>query len=376
MILGNEEEGYLVKSSSDTSVNRAIDRVISDVFQNISFIGHRLTRNGRSSHKMIEKYQIFADFLKDDVSLEELETNRFSSDSVFDPTRLNFLATASDEPFKPWNYYAEDFYDELQNLLDIFRRNNYDFYFKDFGWMGFPTVQIFCPEIQGYKYQIYDRQAFWDKRVFPNLYTQEFRKRFLDSKLIWNDPEICQLIQKPEFLYHIIFKNPENVSILLGLPQGEGNSSKFDAWAFLGLIALNFNNIDLAFRFFSACILENPQNNAFQKIQTILAAIVKIQNDDESIEVDDKVEQHLENLRTEFELMMNNFSPEANTTIKSLNKIIETLIDMHQVSCPFYEIGCSNCNIRKTCAYGKTLPLLEKIHSRYSDKVHFINFST
>lgn len=365
MLFGNPEMGYVLKSSSDLSINQAVSRCLSDFFQNFVSVPHRLKNARDKSAQMIQYYEQFRDLLETEVTLEELKANRFSSDSVYSPMELDFLIQDSEVEFAPWDYHHNDFYDELQEMIQFFRSNQFRLYVCDLGWLGFPTVMIYSPELQQYKFSIYDRVAFFDKRVFPGEKVRLFRKALLkDRESIFN-PNILNLLKDPTFLYLFIFKRPESVGVMRGLPHVDKKIAKFNAWHFLGLLSLYLKDIQLAHRFFKCFLIDEPNNKYAGCAVDYLRSLPQ-----NPWEYDEISRIHIKHAQENLTEHPREIVDTLTDLLSSRSYIRETLEDV-MVPCPYYEVKCQGCTHKDYCAYGKLSPILEKLVKNFPDKLHF-----
>jgi hypothetical protein len=97
-------------------------------------------------------YSILSDYLSPHFTLDEFIITNFSAAYDFDPHELEFLTRDYTGSFIPWDYSKKDFYEEIQLLLDICRRNELRVYVRDIGWMGFPAVQVFSPDLKPHEF--------------------------------------------------------------------------------------------------------------------------------------------------------------------------------------------------------------------------------
>ncbi|MBN2156006.1 MAG: YcaO-like family protein [Candidatus Lokiarchaeota archaeon] len=365
MLFGTSDVGYVLKSSSDLSLNRAVSRCLGDFFQNFDSVPHRLTNAAKKSHTMIQYYEQFREILESEVSLQELKANRFSSDSVYSPKELGFLAQDTDFDFETWDYSHNDFYNELLQLIEFYKLNKYRLYVRDLGWLGFPTVMVYSPDLQQYKFSIYDRVAFFDKRVFPGEKVRKFRKALLqDEKAIFH-PTILDILRDPTFLYLFIFKRPESVGIMRGLPHVGTQLSSFNAWYFLGLLAFYFKDIHLSQKYFSCLLIDEPKNDFAKCAIEYLSSLPT--NAWSGNRIDPQVIREVTVSLTHFpkELLVGVLDTLSST--QTVKEILQPLI----VPCPYYETTCVGCEHKDYCTYGKLSPILQKLVKDKPDKLYF-----
>jgi YcaO-like protein with predicted kinase domain len=365
MLFGNPKMGYVLKSSSDLSLNRAVARCLSDFFQNFESVPHRLKNASKKSSIMIEYYEQFREYLEKEVTLEELTANRFSSDSVYSPMELSFLAEESDEEFIPWDYAHDDFLDELQEMKQFFKNHNFQMWVCDLGWLGFPTVMVYSPELQQYKFSIYDRVAFFEKRIFPGEKVRRFRRAMLRDKESIFEPIHLETLKDPTFLYQFIFKRPESVGVMRGLPHVATKLAKFNAWQFLGLLAYYFKDYALAKRYFRCALIDNPQNQEIQCAVDFLNNLTEYPWENGRIKK--SVLEMQQKKLSSYPKDIVYFTINTFLDIEHVKKIIEKYL----VPCPYYESTCHKCLHRSYCTYGKLYPIFQKLAENYSDKLYF-----
>ncbi len=365
MLFGNPSLGYVLKSSSDLSLNRAVARCLNDFFQNFESVPHRLKNANKKSSVMIQYYKQFKEYLGESVSLNELKVNRFSSDSVYSPFELSFLTEESNEKFTLWDYQHDDFYDELHEMVKFFQTRNYRMWICDLGWIGFPTVMVYSPDLQQYKFALYDRVAFFEKRIFPGDKVREFRKALLLDKSAIFDPVYHDTLKDPTFLYQFIFKRFESMGVMRGLPHIGTVLAEYNSWRFLGLLAYYFKDQNLAKRFFACASIDEPEN---QEIKCTIEFLENLPNypwEGDFIRkwIMEEQEKQLKHFPEDIRIRILE-------TLSSTDTIKNTLSE-YLVPCPYYKTTCMSCSHRSYCTYGKLFPIFQKLIQDFPDKLYF-----
>jgi hypothetical protein len=240
---------------------------------------------------------------------------------------------------------------------------------------------VYSPEIQFQKFSIYDRKAYFDKRIYPALPTRNFRKNLLRSQDSIFLPENIKYITSPEFLYMHILRKYENISILRGLPVINHMSTNYNSWQFLGDICMCMKEIPLASLFFKAASIDEPKNPYFACLVDYIKK--RYQQKVNCPEVDrsnkkpnlfsrenppKKVsEVFLNNLRSKYNPSV---VEKIQTEYTSLNQICER-VRFASFPCPFYISGCSKCNMEEKCTYGQLYPILIQLSNDFPDKLEF-----
>lgn len=344
VVVGTPEAGYHARPGSAPGINRAVERCILEYYQGIPSTAAKISAVREATDRIKHIMSTLSSHLDVLFSLDEFLTVNFLNAYDFPPDELEFLT--KDAPgVAPWDYEREDFYEEIDLLLGLCRKNEIRLYARDLGWMGFPTVQLLSPDLKGHEYDSIERLSLHSQTLM------QFQKLLLRGISCVKSPEFSELLHTPEVMYHCLVHNPPLVDRLRGLPQ-DGSFWVMNSWYFLGLVAYYHQDIDLAKCFFECYRAFNPQDEySLCLIQAIALLPSEPWNErgllKEEVAASLRERLHGVSQSTVEEVLMDLQDPKA----------VLDILDQVVVPCD----TCDTCAIASECSYGRVLSVMKKI---------------
>lgn len=354
VMVGTPEAGYHARPGCAPDINVAVERCILEFYQGMPSTMNKIASVRDLTERWNHLYTSLSDYVKSHFTLDEFIIVNFLNAYDFPPDDLKFLT--KDAPgFIPWNYSHEDFYEELQILLNLCKKNEFRLYMRDISWMGFPTVQVFSPDLKVQEYNSIERRVFFSNEL------KQFQSLLLGGIDAVRTPQFYELIHTPEVLYFCMVVNPPRVDSLRGLMQ-EGPFWYMNSWHFLGLVAYYFQDMALAKCFFQCYRVFNPQD----EYSLCLIQAVELLPDSpwEGTTVREDV---LESVRNE---LSKTFSPPTVKEVLSDLTSPKAVLDI--VSGVLTPCGeCESCHLAQLCSYGRLVPILERVQKNFPNVLHW-----
>lgn len=225
-----------LKVGSATSIDVAVERCLTELLQVVGL--SVMKKNIRSSklseilsghiarikdhfRKANSLYKIFPQ-IKHFLPYHAFISFRFPRHAFFPNNELMHLMK-NEGDFKKWNYFNQDCKKELEILLQLCKKENWNVYFRDFNKLGFPTVKIFIPQLYfGHN----------EYKINPGLEIQEFRKKLLND-ITSISIEDLKILNHPEFLLYCCLNN--ELITFFGLMYTQ--KKMINVWTFFALLA-------------------------------------------------------------------------------------------------------------------------------------------
>ncbi len=352
VVVGRPDLGYHVRPGCAPDFNVAIERCILEFYQGVSSTKNKINAVRDLTERWKALYSTLSDYLESHFTIDEFILGNFFIAYDYPPDDLKFLTEDSSEPFSPWDYARTDFYEEMQLLLDLCKKNKFRIYVRDMSWMGFPAVQIMSPDLKSHDFNDMRRQVFNSE---PLVQFQNLLLKGVDSICT---PPFYELLCSPEVLYFCILLNPPQVDCLRGLFQ-ENPSARVNIWYFLGHVAYFFQDIELANRFFH-CYSKYPLQEEYFYCLIRFMELLPADPWNERGVLDENVVKRIRNE------LCTTFSPPVVEQVLDDFKNPKTILDdINELLTPCEE--CATCSSIKQCAYGQLLPILKQLQTDFSD---------
>lgn len=356
VVIGTPELGYHARPGCATDINVAVERCVLEFYQGFTSTKDRIIAGRDITDKWKELYAILSDYLSAYITSDEFIVENYFTGYDFPPDELAFLTEDSSEPFKPYDYSRTDFFEEIQLLLDLCRKNQFRVYVRDIGWMGFPVVQILSPELKNLEFNSFRRRVVMSEELkkFHHLLHQGVdgirTHQFLD------------LLRTPEILYFCMQLGQPRVDWLCGLVQ-ERHLANLNHWYFLGFVAYYFRDIALARCFFRCYGTFQPQEDYSRCLVRLFEILPEYPWDENDVIREDI----LSTIRKE---LCRTFSSAVVEEVLSDFRIPAAVLDdAHEVLFPCEE--CEACSIVKECSYGQLIPIMKRLQEAFPNALQW-----
>jgi ribosomal protein S12 methylthiotransferase accessory factor len=357
VVVGTSDMGYCAHPGSASDFNGAVERCLLEFYQWAASARNRINLAKNRTEITKTTYSILSDYLEPHFALDEFfrETNFVSYD--FPPHDLQFLTEDSSEQFVLWDYSRTDFYEEIQLLFDLCKKNRFRIYIRDINWMGFPAVEINSPELKGHEFNTMLR------REIRSGICRQFQRHLLEGADSVRTPQFYELICHPEVLYHCMTLISPEVDSLRGLAQG-GPIAHVNAWYFLGHVAYYFQDIKLAKCFFQCYEKTAPPEGEYYRC--LVRFIESLPEDpwDEDGTIREDVRELLQR-----ELSETFSSATVDTVLSDLKSPKTVLENIDEILVPCKE--CETCPVIQRCVYGQLLPILKQLQEDFSGAIQW-----
>lgn len=352
VVVGNSHTGYHARPGCAPDLNVAVTRCVLEYYQGVSFTADKLTAVRESTERWKKLYSALRDYVGPYFSLDDFFMAVLFTAYEFPPHELKFLTEDSLKPFTPWGYSRTDFYEEIQLLLDLCRKNQFRIYARAIDWMGFPAVQVLSPDLKGHEYRSMERWALDSEEL------KQFQHILLQGVDSIRTQKFYELLKTPEVLFYCMQLNPPQVDMLRGLAQ-EGAPTFINHWYFLGHVAYYFKDIPLATSLFRCYSTFDPEEEYFYCVVRFLELLPENPwGKDSAIR-----REVLESVRNE---LCKTFSPETvERVLFDLRKPLNVLDDVDEILVPCRK--CEGCPVIKECTYGRLNPLLKRLQNTFSE---------
>ncbi len=230
------------KVGSATNINTAIERCVTETLQ--QNVEHRVRIDNLIAYRrtIINLYSTFP-YIQNYLSFNPHIALKFARKGLYISEELEFLNHNNGE-FKLWDYSDEDCYKEVKNLLNLCKNNRFHINICDFGWLDFPTLRIFVPELY---------IGFGEYYRYKPKGIEEFKRKILENICEITD---LKILKTPEFLTYLSF-NP-TLADFFGINTStlENTSS----WAFFGLLASSLNEEEIAKLYWKHILAQDVSN--------------------------------------------------------------------------------------------------------------------
>ncbi len=240
-----EFEEYELKVGSATSMYIAIERCLTEFCQVLGFSLLKTDADYKSVNNLIKKhlfrinshfsiarslYKTFP-YIEEYLPYHTFISLRFPHHYFFPTKRLTFLQD-NYGLLKIWDYSERACTREIPHLIELCKEHNWNIYIRDFGWLGFPTMKVFIPDL-----------SFGHSELVH--YTTQKIERF-KVKLLTDLNSISKqdldILSTPEFLVYACLNN-----LLVKFFKLNYRKSNFiNVWNYFGLLAnaLGRNDIE------------------------------------------------------------------------------------------------------------------------------------
>ncbi|KYK35574.1 MAG: hypothetical protein AYK18_12970 [Theionarchaea archaeon DG-70] len=352
VVVGTSEMGYHARPGCATDIDVAVERCILEFYQGVSITVTKIESVTHITEQQKEFYSILSDYLDSHFTLDEFFITKFPAAYDFPPHELEFLTQDSPEPFTPWEYSRKDFCEEMQLLLNLCENHQIRVCARDIGWMGFPAVQVFSPDLKAHEFDNLERQVLTSEPL------KQFQLLLLQGVNSIRTRTFYELLCTPEVLYFCMQLREPRIDCLRGLVQ-EGPITQVNFWYFLGHVAYYFKDTALAACFFRCYNTFNPQEEYFSCLLRFMELLPENPWNEQATLREDV-------LRAVRHELCRSFSPmTVEQVLSDLKNPEDVLDDVDDILIPC--VKCEPCPAAQECPYRELFPILKQLQNNFPD---------
>ncbi|MCJ7506312.1 YcaO-like family protein [Candidatus Bathyarchaeota archaeon] len=248
-----ENRGLMVCFGAASSLDVAVERCITECLQGVDNLRMRDLANSLYVEEVDRLYETFPQ-LGAFVSKQDYFSELFAKYNCFPSRSLAFLMEDCGRS-EIKEFASSDVKDEVDFILQLARTRGFNIYMRDHGWLGFPAVRIFVPELN-------IGRRLW----LPNIShpVDKFKEKLLTdfSSIKKND---LQIMEEPEFILHVCSRD----SLCDFFQIDTLTLERWSRWAFFGMLALAFDQTDLANKYLRHIHFEIPNSKNLKRTSSM-----------------------------------------------------------------------------------------------------------